>query len=226
MAGNIIKLIRKDIYVLWSEKKTGFIFMIYVSTAGAIFASMSNFMGQYFAFIIAAAYISNLAGLDEKYRAERFFASLPVQRSEIVFARYCGILAITGIYILMVYIANEILIYITKTRIPPTPVVYLASLVMIISLLTSCSYPVYFKYGFAKARAVIMFFFFVVFALMMIPAIEIWGISPLFMRSILNILESPYPQDITIVLQLTALCVLLLSISIMASVGGYSKKDL
>ncbi len=232
MASNIVNLIWKDFYALWSEKMMGLTF-IALLLISAFFASYLNFSSLVFVLITASSYILNMFSLEEKFRTERFFASLPVRRSDIVLARYGGVLAIAGAYFVMAYLANAVYIFAgknefaDKTDVRPIPLGYCATVLVILAIITSFTFPFYFKFGLAKAKTITTLLFSVFMGLtgvlMFMPPS---GGPNRVMKAISAVLTSPFPHDLMHALLLICVAILLLGVSISAAVALYSRKDL
>lgn len=224
MANNIMFLIRRDFCALWSEKTMGVMFVaLLVFTA--CFASLINFASLLFLLMTAYTYIQNVFSLDEKYRTELFFASLPVRRVEIVIARYCGVLAIAVVYFALAYFVNACSILGGKAE-RVIPLGYCATVLMILSVITSLTFPFYFKFGFARAKNVISF---ILGGTVMAGTMITMHMSE-GSNGMLNVfskaLTFPFPQDFLHALFLIGVAIFLLGVSIIVTVALYSRRDL
>lgn len=235
MWNNILNLIRKDFCSLWNEKLSAcmFVAMLVIS---AVFASSPSFSSLVFVFFTASSYILNVFSLEEKFRTERFFASLPVRRRDIVLARYGGILAIAGAYFVVAYLANAVSIFVGsewehkllgKTVVRPIPLGYCTSVLVILALISSFTFPLYFKLGLAKAKTILSLFLMVFMALSGVLLISRpSGGSNRVMKAIAAVLNSPFPHDLPHALLVMGVAILLWGVSIPLAVALYSRKDL
>lgn len=226
MTSNIVSLIRKDFYSLLSEKMLGYMPVVYCLIVSSLFASTASYFSLFIMFVTVTSYIQNVSNLEEKYQTEKAFASLPVRRSEIVFARYSGVMVITCIYIVMAYLTNGVLIFLTKGKTPPIPIGYFASVILIVSLTTSITIPFNFKYGFSKAKTIIIIIYLVLISPLLIESLEIYGGSHSYIETVLAAFKSPFPNSMVTILLFTCISIMLLGVSICLSVATYSKKDL
>lgn len=217
MTGNIINLIRRDFYTLWAEKGIGvavFIPLIVVSPV----APAWKFFTLIFLPILIQLYSNNTFMLEEKYRAVRFFASLPVRRRDIVLSRYLGVIVLVAFHLVLAYSCNLAfkLSGMLKFQLPPG---YFALIFIIVSLLTSLSFPFYFKFGAAKAMTGLSIglmgaFYAVMFAV---------GKNPELAVKIRNI---SFADSFITSLLLTGIAILLFVVSIKISTSIYTKRDL
>lgn len=224
MANNIMFLIRREFYALWSEKTMGVMFVaLLVFTA--CFASLINFASLLFLLMTVYYYIQNVFSLDEKYRTELFFASLPVRRGEIVIARYGGVMVIAVVYFTLVYFVNACSMLGGKAE-KIIPLGYCATALMILSVITSLTFPIYFKFGLARAKNVISF---ILGGTVMAGTMITMHMSE-GPNGMLNVFSKalifPSPQDFLHALFLIGIAILLLGVSILVSVALYSRRDL
>lgn len=217
MAGKIISLIRKDFYTLWSEPGIGvsvFLPVIVLSSVAPAWKSLALI----FLPIFTLSYGLNTFMLEEKYRTERFFASLAVRRREIVLSRYFGIAVIMAVHLILAYSANFgfYLAGKLKFQLPPG---YFSLVLMVVSLLISISFPVYFKYGVTKAMNVISFGIMAAFYALFFAVFKIPGLFEKIRKFSL--------EDTSIMaFILTGIAILLFAVSISISTKIYSKRDL
>ena len=208
MANNIVNLIRKDFGAMWSERRMGLVFVVLL-VMSAIWATYLNF-----------------ASLEEKSRTERFFASLPVLRRDIVLARYGGVFIIAAIYFLMACLAGAVSNFAGKTDMQPITPGYCATVLVVLAFVTSLTFPFYFKYGLARAKAITTLLLGVFMALTIPIIANLGGGSSKVLNSFLTILHSPFPRDLFNTLLLIGIAIILWSVSIPVTVAVYSKKDL
>lgn len=225
MTNNIVNLIRKDYRALLSEKLAG-IMLIILLVISSVSASQVNFLGLFLVFITVNSYIPNIFGLEEKYRTEKFFISLPVRRSEIVLARYGEVIVIAGAYIVLAYLANSVLKMFSETDVRSIPAGYWATAIMIVSFVASLIVPFYFKFGRSRAKTLtVLLMVLTGFALSFFVSLGARS-GAAGRRTTLALLKSPFPNDAHSSLFLMGIAILFLVISIPISVGVYSKKDL
>ncbi|MBN1903637.1 MAG: ABC-2 transporter permease [Deltaproteobacteria bacterium] len=161
MAGNIINLILKDFYILWRENRIGLILMIISTVISAFFAPIAGSIWLFFMFLNVCAIIMSLFNLEEKYRTEAFFASLPVSRREIVLSRYGAVIVIFLIYAVVTYLLDiSNVIHADKSKAMSIPVGYYISVFFSLAILSSVTLPLYFKLGYTKAKGIEIFFIF------------------------------------------------------------------
>lgn len=217
MAGNIINLIRKDFYALWTEKGVGaavFLPIIIFSPTAPVWKSFSLI----FLLIILHTFGMNAFMLEEKYITSRFFASLAVQRREIVLSRYFGIAVIIAVHLILAYSANFVFYFAGKLKyqLPPG---YFALILLVASLLISISFPVYFRYGMTKSMNILAALFMGLFLGIMLVSLKKQGLFK-------EIIDFSFTNAFTTPLLLTGIAVLLFIISIRISSAIYLKRDL
>lgn len=217
MAGNIINLIRKDFYALWTEKGVGAtIYMVLI--IGSICAPALKLIIILYLFLIIPMYIHNTFMLDEKYRTDRFFASVPVLRIDIVLSRYLGVVIILMLHLALGYTSN--LIYklsgISRFGLLPS---YYAIAIIFASIIASAYLPFYFRYGITKAMNIISALFLGLFFGIMFALYKKEGLFK-------EIMDFSFTNVFTTSLLLTGLAILIFVISIKVSSVIYLKKDL
>lgn len=225
MTGNIINLVRRDFDALMSEKIMWFIIQISFWLS-VMFASLVNYISLLSLCLFIYIYIKSIFSLDEKYRIEKYYASLPVRRSEIVLSRYGGVVVISAIYLLIANLVNRVFIFfnfslgVEKTQ--PLPADYIILVFLILSFFTSLTFPFYFRFGIAKAKWISMILFIVYAGLTSIiisrPMIKGTDLA--------KHLDFLFMQEIITSLILAVCAVVLLAVSIPVTLTLYSKKDL
>lgn len=143
-----------------------------------------------------------------------------------MFARYCKVIIMVGVYIVSAYIANNLLKMLGKTDVLSIPASYFATAIMIVSFATSFTIPLYFK--FRHSRVTILAFLpilLICVALSFFDSLRRKG-GAAEMKTISAILKPLFSEDIYNALILIGIAVLFLGISIPISVRLYSKKDL
>jgi ABC-2 type transport system permease protein len=222
MTGNIINLVRRDFYALMSEKVAGFSFLL-VFMISVVTTSRLSYWTLFFLFMIFFSYIQNVFQMEEKYRTESFYASLPVRRCGIVMARYAGVAFIAGIYILVVYIANALMLYLNVKNVQPIPASYCVNVLLTLALTTSITYPFYFRFGITKAKAVSMI-------IIMAGALATGTCAAMSKSNGAAMLTAQsgffLPNGIITTIILIAAAVLLLGVTIPLTLTLYAKKDL
>jgi ABC-2 type transport system permease protein len=225
MVTNILNLIRKDLCALWSEKTMGLMFFALLAISAA-FASYLNLSSLAFVLLTVSSYILNVFTLEEKFRTEKFFASLPVRRRDIVIARYGGILAIAGVYFVVAYITNAFAILSGRTEVRPIPLGYCATVLVIMAFLASFTFPFYFKLGIAKSKTITS----LLLAGFMGLGGTLMALNPArgsqrLMKGISAVLSSPFPHDLPHTLLLMGVAIMLFAVSIPVAVTLYSRRD-
>jgi ABC-2 type transport system permease protein len=226
MGNNVLNLIWKDFRALWSEKMSAFMF-VGLFAISAIFASSPSFSSLVFVFVTASTYILNVFALEEKFRTERFFASLPVRRRDIVLARYGGVMAIAAAYFAMAYLVNVAFILAGKPGARPIPLGYFATVFAILAFFTSFSLPFYFKLGVAKAKTVTTVLVIVPMTVgVLLIVLRPSGGSLPMMKAISAVMSAPFPPDLSRALLTIGAAILLLGVSIPVAAVLYSRRDL
>jgi hypothetical protein len=188
----------------------------------------------------ASYYTVNVFSLDEKFRTERFFASLPVRRKDIVLARYAGVMAIAGAYFVVAYLVNAVSILLVplyggaqiylkvfgKTEVQTIPLGYCATVLVLVAIIPALTFPLYFKLGLAKAKTITTLLLAIFMALITLIILLPSGGSHRVMKVIPAVMTAPFPRDLLFILLLIAAAILLWGVSIPVAVALYSRKDL
>jgi hypothetical protein len=220
MANNLLSLIGKDFRCLWSEKSNALMLLtlLCMSAAFAAFEGPSSIL---LTMMAISGFIQNLFMLDEKYRVDKFFASLPIRRRDIVLARYGAIIPPALLYFAIAYLANALIILFGKPGGRMIPLSYCALGFAVLATYTSLTMPFYFRSGISRAKAATMF-------LMFAPLMGAWVIFRLFRRGSILLIKSVslFPLDIVYVLLAIGMAILICGASLFASMAWYSKRDL
>ena len=114
--------------------------------------------------ILSYMLVGTACANDDKNKADVMLNSLPIKRSNIVFAKYISIFIYTTLGII-IYLAAITLISLIglPIHIYPISVEGLAGALFSIILLNSIYFPFYFKYGYIKSRFLNYFLFFTFF---------------------------------------------------------------
>lgn len=217
MADNVINLIRRDFYALWTETQGGPIWYI-LFIIGSLGAPLFELFSMLYLLLLIPMYGMNIFSLDEKYRTERFFASLPVRRSNIVLARYLEVVVIVALHLALAYACNLVIKLAGVQRFQITPG-YCAVALIIASLWISFSFPCYFKSGITKALKSLILLPIWAFPGILIAALIIQGLSK-------KIANFSFTVPFTTSLLLTGIAILLFVVSLKISTAIYSKRDL
>jgi len=229
MTGNIINLVRRDLYILMSVKTAGFTFLLFLILSVVTVSSL-NPLSLFFLYLFIYIYIQNVFQLEETFRTEIFYASLPVRRRDIVIARYICVAIITIIYILSIYCTNALMLFLNIKDVQPIPVTYCVNVLLTLAITTSITYPLYFRLGITRAKAASNMLIGVVTAVagaaLGIRAAFLWtkskglGVVSAFLAG------SIYPQSIITTMVLIGVAVILLGVTIPVTLALYYKKDL
>jgi hypothetical protein len=217
MASNIISLIRKDFYALWTEKGVGSIIYTLL-VIGSLCTPALKLINMLYLLILIPMYIINSFTLDEKYRTGLFFASMPVRRIDIVLSRYLGILIIMLIHLALGYASNLIFKLTGISRFSLLPGYYAVALIFS-SIIASIYLPFYFRYGITKAMNIISSAFIGLFYGIMFVLFEKQGLLK-------EIIDFTFTNVFTTSLLLICVSILLFVISIRISSTIYLKRDI
>jgi hypothetical protein len=156
----------KDFRVLSSERMLAVSFFVGLAIT-ALVASSLTIVGAGLAFFLVFSYTIYLFSIEEKYHAERFFASLAVKRRDLVIARYLNGLVIVAVFLALAYPVNAVLL---RTGVPagvpaahPITIGYVSLILAAVAVSAAISLPAFFKLGFTKARVFITLIYIVPF---------------------------------------------------------------
>ncbi len=157
----MISLIIKDIFTL---KKTFIFALLYVPFFMIAFQKMENAMLS--AGIVGVTYILvvTACAYDEKSKADILLNSLPVNRFEIVLAKYISILLYAFIAMLEYFFIERLVMVIgIPFSISPVTFESLFGALFAVILMNSIYLPLFFKFGYVKSKIVSFVLFFVFF---------------------------------------------------------------
>lgn len=148
----MLTLVYKDFLLQRGGKSIVYMFIMPVISAFALsteilFVIMPFIAGSYLYIVYANA-------LDDKYNTEKSLLSMPIKRSQIVIAKYLGILFyLTAFYMVVLILSISFVLIIPSYS--STALMGLGHLVQFItvgSLYYSVFFPIYFKLGYQKSR--------------------------------------------------------------------------
>jgi hypothetical protein len=151
MRNRIVNLMVKDFRVLLSEKMMA-ITSIVMFVFCALFGSSLTIAGLLITFYMISMCTLYTFALEEKYHSERFFASLAVKRRDVVTARYMNGLAVTAAYLAIAFLLNAIFLLAGVPIARPITLGYVTLLLAVVAVSSAISMPLYFKFGYARAR--------------------------------------------------------------------------
>lgn len=157
----MLSLVIKDIIV---QKKTVLLSLVYV--VFFIFAFQSIGPSGFTAAAVAVTYILVVtsAAYDDKNKADIMLNSLPVKRSDIVFAKYLSVFIYAAIGIIAYILASAgAKVLMLPVRVYSVTLETFVGGLFAIILLNSIYFPVFFKFGYMKSRIVNFILFFVFF---------------------------------------------------------------
>ncbi|MEG1367053.1 MAG: ABC-2 transporter permease [Oscillospiraceae bacterium] len=210
-------LVLKDFYTMkkYLIKQLGIFIIIY------LFISYNMKNGSFFSamlqMIISTSLISSFS-YDEYAHWDSYALSLPISRSEIVGAKYLlflfgtiigtGLSAIGGIALNLLLDGNIIEIFAS-----------IAACVIIFTIITSITLPLFFKYGTERGRMLMTLS-------LLVPFFGVFLLSGLVKEGKLSFLAPPSEaQIILIIIALILVTVLFFWISYLISVKIYEKKE-
>ena len=221
MAGNIINLMYRDYYAFWNHKifRTSILFFPYVLT-GPLF-KIYDFTLLWMATLIFGLIrfsVINVFIFEMKSGTEKFFASLPVRRMDLVLTRYFEVIVITVLILILGYFSNTISRVFGRPDLQ-LPVAYYATVSIIFSLVASFSLPFYFKYDAIKGSIISLFF-----GIIVLSQGVLYGLTKMPPRKIIE--SFLLNEDLSTALAITGITILLFIVSIIISIVVYSKKDI
>lgn len=206
----MLKMIRKEFLVNISYLWFMLVFFIIFYTF--------KFSSQMALMFIAMGVIINSFYYDEKSKAEIYYASLPMKRSNMVLAKYLFIILFffsTALFIFVLdFSLHELLSdYLGRNRLNG---VYLSAILLIILLFTAMLLPFLYKFGLMKGIVYFGLFFTIVFSLLMLKKGIFEVASDMVMKMFsYNPIAIPF-----------ALTIVLMTVSYFISIMIYRKKDL
>jgi hypothetical protein len=155
MSHHVFDLMLMDFKAIRSERAT-FIPILMSFIFAPLLTVSQTVIGLIFSLYSISSYAILIFGLEERYHAYRYTASLGVSRRDIVIARYGNTLAMTVIYLACVFLLNTLFIFIGNPAARPIPFSHHAVLIAAVLLFSAMTLPFYFALGLTKARAVIL----------------------------------------------------------------------
>lgn len=220
----MINLVLKDMLI---QKRTFIICIFYSIFAVVVFSSAFQSGGAYIFGVIGIVYMFTFYSnsYDDKNKCEMVLNSLPVNRKDIVTAKYLSVIVFTVIGVIyMVFAAfllNSLALPISVQNINTSDIVMsIASA----ALMYSIFYPLYFKYGLTKLKMLntILYLAFAFGPSMLLPYIK--SSNSEFIRWISIIVNSSPGCIPEILLFAAAFLIILLSINI--STYLYNQRDI
>lgn len=159
----MFSLIVKDIII---QKKTVMYMLLYIVFAIFIMQGVGS-GGLYVLITVTIAFTisSGAFAIDEKYGSEKVMASLPIKRNEIVRSRYLSVFiyAAASTLIMALIGAAASFLNIQFIKLNYITLLDIKKILTSCVLVTSISYPIYFKFGYTKARIASFIIFFAFF---------------------------------------------------------------
>jgi ABC-2 type transport system permease protein len=124
--------------------------------------------------------------IDELYKLDELFISLPVTKNQIILAKYTTSIVQLLLALVVHFLGVQVVIYFhgglgnSELEIIYNPIVWI-SIFMILLLFKSYSFPLYFKFGLIKGVAIhslLQFMLFVIFVVLMVNYNNSWNAYP------------------------------------------------
>ncbi|MBV4419521.1 ABC-2 transporter permease [Clostridium tyrobutyricum] len=211
-------LILKDILI----QKKSFITTIICSLPILLnFKSLGNNICIFVPILITFVFITNAVLHDEK--AEILLNSLPVKRIHIISAKYISIFCFTLIGIITMFLLGNIIHFLGFIDFPRSLNIEDIFITFVLSLVLNCiNFPLYFKYGYLKARFIpLILIFGVFFLLSSIDGVLHKYINYEFIINNLNNMPEIILDSIIV-----SICCIVFIISFSLSCNIYKNKDL
>ncbi|MBV4431168.1 ABC-2 transporter permease [Clostridium tyrobutyricum] len=155
-------LILKDILIQKKSFITGIICSLPILLN---FRNLGASIYTFLPILITFVFITNAILYDEK--AEILLNSLPIKRIHIVSAKYISIFLFTLIGIITMFLLVNIIKFLGTTNLPISMNIENIFISFVLSLILNCiNFPLYFKYGYLKARFIPLILIFGVFFLL------------------------------------------------------------
>ncbi|HBC97422.1 MAG TPA: ABC-2 transporter permease [Clostridium sp.] len=209
-------LVLKDILI---QKRT---FIIIIIASMLLVTGFKNNISAFYSFLVpftTYAFLTNSFYQDE--RAEKILNSLPINRINIVAAKYLAVFIFALISIAISFLLFIFAKYTGMVQLPRIINVEDITGGLIGALFLSCAlFPLYFKYGYLKTRYVMLILFLGIFFIFIALA-KIFGERA---QHIFIYLDSI--PDTTMKFAITAVCLIIFSLSFALSYKVYKNKDL
>lgn len=168
----MLNLVMKDFLI---QKKTLLLMLAYILVFMFAFQSLGN--GAFAGIIVAVTYslVTTACNHEEKVNSDIIFNSMPLRRRDIVLAKYLSVIAYTLLASLCYFIITKVVVAVgIKTTINAITLGSFTGAIFAILVMNGIYFPVYFKYGFIKAKTVsfILFFLFFFGVMSLLNAIE------------------------------------------------------
>lgn len=203
--------------------------MFLVSLIWVLFAifAVSKTGWQYLGVCVAIPYlfIMRACAYDEKNRAERMLNSLPISRSQIVFAKYLAIFIYLAYSIILYALVRTVLIT-AGVPIPIAPVRLTETIIAIFTLgiMNAIYYPLFFKLGYIKSNYVNLFMFFsFFFGPGLVVQFTKKHVNTAWLGNLINFAQTSSPAELELWTLIITLIILLCSY--MVSVKIYKKRE-
>ena len=219
----MINLIWKDITV--QKKRSFFFIIVYILVFAISFRDLGEIMFTACATATAYLFLTTACYYDDKNKSEILLNCLPIERTNIVLAKYLTIFVYIVISFI-VYTLMRSLMIILPFSIELHHVTFnsLGGGLLGISLISSIYLPFFFKYGYAKTKYISVVLFLGLFVI--VPNIvTLLGdlINELPIPSVVEFANNPTDTQVTVVL--LAFSTILLLVSTMFSIKIYKGKE-
>lgn len=220
----MINLVIKDFLL---QKKYFLFFLVYGAviavSAGRVPETLSGFL--YVFYLVTATYLSTMYanGFETRGKSETMLASLPVKREYVVVSKYLFLVSLIPVYSIVIWIFSTIVRLVDSKSISIFNFKIILIVFIILGIVFSIYYPLYFKLGKEKLRIVTIFFYFLIFLSPKLSEKIYTNLQKYNLSKALLFIDN---NIILITALLVLLTLLLLSLSINISSKIYNKKEL
>lgn len=219
----ILSCVKLDIRLVKPYSKSILFLLVLGIFMGFMFKS-SETLSSYFMMMIMLV-ISYPFAIIDKNHLDILYGTLSLSKKSIVIGRYLFVLLLTIVCAILSIVCSLILSSIIKEEIVISQLLLIVcSMFTVLSLVISLQYPIYFKYGYTKAKMIAMIPLFTVFAIIiMVPSIAKlagWNLS------LTNLFDNLTSNAHLLCIGLIFIGLMFLLISYFISYKLYNKKDI
>lgn len=165
----MFNLIRKEFMI---QKKYLLYFVIYGIFMLLVFSASFNESSKsaYILAGISAVYmfIQYSCAIEDKNNSEKVLNSLPISRTAIVLSKYTAVMVFTMVVIILLNIIGYIVAKLGFMGIEAMGIIDMGAIIFTISILAGAYLPIYFKFGYIKAKILNIILFLGLFSVSML----------------------------------------------------------
>lgn len=226
----MLNLIKKEFII---QKKYLFYYIFYSIFIFVIFSMSSNESAKS-AYILAAVsvtyiFIQYSCAIEDRNNSERILNSLPISKKSIVLSKYFSLMIFSIIAVILSIVSGYIISKLDFIKVELIGIIDIVTIFFIVSILAGLYFPVYYKFGYIKAKIlnIIIFLGFFSSSMLVGQLLKHFAVNDMMNSASAGTIGRLFSEygDMGIYIILLGIGLLILIVSALLSITIYKRKE-